>query len=79
MGESMVTEDEISRLALLEAAMAVDASSREADMPQEWATSESAAQWVHDLRQADLARQERLERRLGMCRASADVGDNRPT
>lgn len=57
-----LAEREIARLELLEAATVAAGSLKGADVPPEWETSESAAQWVHDLRQEDLARQERLEK-----------------
>ncbi len=56
-----LAQREIARLELLEAAELVAGSLRTGDIPVEWATSESAARWVHDLRQEDLARQEALD------------------
>jgi len=52
---------EIARLELLDAAEAA-AGSLQVGMVPEWDTSESAAKWVHDLRQEDDQRQERLDR-----------------
>ncbi len=57
-----LAQREIARLELLEAAKAAAGSLRDADVPKGWETSDSAARWVHALRQEDLARQERLER-----------------
>ena len=55
---------EAARLELLEAARAAAGSLRELPIPG-WATAESIAAWVHDLRQADLARDEMLEQLRG--------------
>lgn len=57
-----LAEREMARLELLEAAEAAAGSLKGANVPKEWETSESVAKWVHDLRQGDLARQERLDR-----------------
>lgn len=56
-----LAQREIARLELLEAALVAAGSLQGADLTPEWATSESVAQWVRDLRQDDLARQERLD------------------
>lgn len=52
---------EIARLELIEAAEAAVGALAKGTVP-EWDSSESAARWVHEVRQADDERQERLER-----------------
>lgn len=52
---------EVERLELLEAAREAAGSLAKVNIPG-WETSESIAQWVHDLRQEDLKRLDELDR-----------------
>jgi metal-responsive CopG/Arc/MetJ family transcriptional regulator len=50
---------ELARVKLLRAAEAAMGARATVDVPG-WETAEAASRWVHDLRRADLARQEHL-------------------
>lgn len=56
-----LAQREIARLELLEAAQAVATTRDPAHLPEEWKSGESTANWVHNLRQEALERQDRLD------------------